>query len=136
MKMRPVYLLNFEQAGDALRCAQRLQRAIHIHNARIPPSRESLNIPPHRIALDFGFVTPVLRAHGFDYAGKTLSRCARLIQTAAENQILMLNTFRDAVRPAFPFAWIDKRTELRGAIEFKGLAGTYEIWEFDWKKND
>src|SRR5262249_54042087 len=61
------YLLVFEQARDALLCAQRLQEAIRGKNAEIAPDSEKPKIPPHRIALDFGPVTKVMRAHGPDY---------------------------------------------------------------------
>ncbi|XYH92986.1 adenylate/guanylate cyclase domain-containing protein [Sorangium sp. So ce1128] len=126
------YLLIFEQAGDALRCAQNLQLAIRIHNAKVAPDSQHRKIPPHKIALDFGNVRRVMRAQGFDYAGKTLSRCARLIQKASGNQVLVLNTFRDNARAAFRQEWFRERTEFMCKVEFKGLEGSYEIWEFRW----
>jgi class 3 adenylate cyclase len=127
------YLLIFDQAGDALRCAGSIQTRIRTHNAKIIQGSQQPKIPPHKIALDFGYVCRVMRAQGFDYTGKTLSRCARLIQIAGGNQILMLKTFRDNARTAFPHTWINDNSKLVGpAVKFKGLEGTYEIWEFLW----
>lgn len=128
------YLLIFDQAGDALRFAERLQTAIQTHNSKITPYSAVARIPQHKIALDFGYVCRVMRAQGFDYTGKTLSRCARLVQQTTGDQVLMLSTFREHARTAFRHAWINERTKLVRTVEFKGLEGTYEIWEFLWKE--
>jgi class 3 adenylate cyclase len=124
------YLIIFDQAAHALRCAEGMQIAIRIRNARMRTDELRPKIPPHRIALDFGLVSRVTRAQGFDYAGKTLSRCARLIQHATENQVLMLDTFYQAVTSAFGYGWLKDKVVRLPAMEFKGLEGVHDIWQF------
>jgi class 3 adenylate cyclase len=128
------YLLVFEQAADALLCAEGLQKAILKKTAEMAADSEQPGIPPHRIALDFGPVTKVMRAHGPDYTGKTLSRCSRLIHEAVEYDILMFKTFREDVAAAFGLPWITNKTKSKGKINIKGLEGAHEIWEFLWKE--
>lgn len=126
------YILIFDRADVALRCAQRLQRALHEHNSKIQIGQPLSFIPLQKIALDFGPVSRVMRAHGFDFAGKALSRCARLIEKAIGGQVLMLNTFREQARTA-AHNWINEKTELLDTIEFKGLEGNYQVWLFRWE---
>jgi class 3 adenylate cyclase len=126
------YLLIFDQAVSALRCAQRLQLALTEHNAKAAEAPSPSFIPMQKIALDFGPVSKVMRAQGFDLTGKTLSRCSRLIEQASGGQILMLDTFREMVRAA-AHKWIQEKTKFLRTIEFKGLEGTYQLWEFHWE---
>ncbi|HJR08090.1 MAG TPA: adenylate/guanylate cyclase domain-containing protein [Pyrinomonadaceae bacterium] len=126
------YLLIFDEAVVALRCAQRLQLALHEHNSEVAAGKAFHFIPHQKIALDFGPVSRVMRAQGFDLSGKTLSRCARLIEQANGGQVLMLDSFREMARAA-AHNWISKKTDFLRTIEFKGLEGTYELWEFRWE---
>lgn len=126
------YLLFFEQTGNALLCARQLQEAISKKNAPLAPDSEK-RIPPHRIALDFGSVTKVLRAHGPDYTGMTLSRCSRLSRVAVEDEILMSNTFHENVTSAFRFAETTDKTRSKGKQKLKGIEAPFEVWEFLWK---
>jgi class 3 adenylate cyclase len=125
------YLLIFDQADMALLCAQRLQLALNEHNTNSLKGKANNFIPNQKIALDFGPVSKVMRAQGFDLIGKALSRCARLVDEARGGQVLMLHTFRDQVRTA-AYDWIHEKTELLYTIEFKGLKGNYEVWNFKW----
>jgi class 3 adenylate cyclase len=126
------YLLIFDQADVALRCAQRLQLALNEHNMKTISGHPLSFIPNQKIALDFGPVSRVMRAQGFDLTGKALSRCARLMEKAIGGQVLMLNTFREQARAA-SHNWVTEKTHLLYTIKFEGLEGTYEVWDLRWQ---
>lgn len=74
------YLLMFEGQNEALLCAEQLQKEIDL----------PLN---QKIAIDIGDVWRVMRAHGFDYCGKTLTRCRKLLKETKYGEVRMTNSF-------------------------------------------
>jgi hypothetical protein len=54
-----------------------------------------LPIPTHNIALGYGSVTRMLRAHGHDYIGGSIDECIRLADTLRGGQIAMSRMFAD-----------------------------------------
>jgi hypothetical protein len=97
--VRPVrngYLLLFEDPRAAGDWARRLQFQLRWHNEDIAkrgvPERP---IPMHNIALGYGSVTRILRAHGLDYVGGSIDECIRLAETLRGGQIAMSRMFAD-----------------------------------------
>ncbi|MDC3378876.1 TIR domain-containing protein [Planctomycetota bacterium] len=94
------YLLVFSTPEWALRCAIRLQKRLAQHNATVPGP---LRLNPQRVALDSGTVLRVRRAHGFDYTGEPIRRCAKLINKAHDGarleggRVFMTRQFREAL---------------------------------------
>jgi class 3 adenylate cyclase len=128
------YLLIFDRPGEALRCAEKLQRAVVDHNALCV---DALQIPAQKIALDFGIVNRVMRAQGFDFAGKPLSRCARLMQIMNGPEIFMTNAFRENASPQYPE--ISRRIEeLSGPPlkDYEAPGETQRIFRFLWHCTD
>jgi hypothetical protein len=82
--VRPVrggYLLVFEQASEAAEWSRRLQFEIRRYNDTTAGRQGGeAAIPEQNIALGYGPVHRVLRAHGYDYVGATVDDC---IATAA-----------------------------------------------------
>jgi adenylate cyclase len=64
--------------------------------------------------------------HGDDFYGTTVNVAARVAGAATGNQTLVSSSVRDDVAD-------DERFTLRhaGAYEFKGVAGTHDLYEFD-----
>jgi hypothetical protein len=77
--VRPVrngYLVVFETPKDAASLARRLQYEVDRHNhALIERNCIGLAIPAHNVALSYGSVSRVLRAHGYDYVGGAIDQC-------------------------------------------------------------
>ena len=81
--VRPVhngYLLMFERAEVAASWAKRVQFTIDLTNDELGQKvgSRSIPIPRHGIALDFGSVQQVQRAHGTDYIGPTVEKAMEL----------------------------------------------------------
>ncbi len=95
--MRNGYLLVFEQPRNAASWAKRLQFEVQWHNERggAQSGGRGLAIPGHNIALGYGPVSRVLRAHGYDYIGGAIDDCIGLAGTLREGLIGMSSKFAD-----------------------------------------
>jgi class 3 adenylate cyclase len=97
--VRPVrngYLLVFEDPREAGDWAKRLQFQVQWHNQDIAKrGAREIPIPTHNIALGYGSVTRILRAHGNDYVGGSIDECIHLAQTLRGGQIVMSRMFAD-----------------------------------------
>ena len=58
-------------------------------------SSQELPIPEHNIALGYGSVSRVLRAHGYDYIGGVIDECIALASKLEKGRIAMSRTFAD-----------------------------------------
>jgi len=96
---RPVrngYLLVFNEPREAGEWAKRLQFEVQWHNENVARrGGREMRIPTHNIALGYGSVSRVLRAHGFDYVGGSIDECIRLADTLRGGQIAMSRMFAD-----------------------------------------
>ena len=97
--VRPVrngYLLVFEQPRHAAMWSRRLQFEVQWHNQELASKGgRSLTIPGHNIALGYGRVSRVLRAHGYDYIGGAIDDCIALSARLQEGLIAMSGKFAD-----------------------------------------
>jgi class 3 adenylate cyclase len=97
--VRPVrngYLLVFADPKEAGEWARRLQFQVQWHNEDVAKrGGHELPIPTHNIALGYGSVTRILRAHGHDYVGGSIDECIRLADALRGGQIAMSRMFAD-----------------------------------------
>jgi hypothetical protein len=97
--VRPVrngYLLVFEDPREAGEWARRLQFQVRWHNEDLAKrGGRDLPIPTHNVALGYGSVTRILRAHGHDYVGGSIDECIRLADSLRGGQIAMSRMFAD-----------------------------------------
>jgi hypothetical protein len=97
--VRPVrngYLVVFEQPSDAAAWSRRLQFEVHRRNDEITTrSPGALTIPKHNIALGYGWISRVLRAHGYDYIGGAIDDCIDLAPRLQQGLIAMSRPFAD-----------------------------------------
>lgn len=97
--VRPVrngYLLVFNEPREAGEWARRLQFDVQWHNEGIARrGGRELPIPTHNIALGYGSVTRILRAHGYDYVGGSIDECIHLADSLRGGQIAMSRMFAD-----------------------------------------
>ena len=95
--VRPVrngYLLIFEQASEAAEWSRRLQFGVRRHNEKLGKGyAHSLAIPEQNIALGYGTVSRVLRAHGHDYIGATIDDCIETVERLQGGVIAMSRSF-------------------------------------------
>jgi hypothetical protein len=97
--VRPVrngYLVVFEQPSDAAAWSRRLQFEVHRRNDEITTrSPGALPIPKHNVALGYGWISRVLRAHGYDYIGGAIDDCIDLAPRLQQGLIAMSRPFAD-----------------------------------------
>jgi hypothetical protein len=97
--VRPVrngYLVVFERPSDAASWSRRLQFEVHRRNLEIASTRPgALSIPKHNIALGYGWISRVLRAHGYDYIGGAIDDCIELAPRLQQGLIAMSRPFAD-----------------------------------------
>lgn len=87
--IEPGYLVIFRRQADALACAEQVCKSVAPELAQ-------------RIAIDCGDVWRVMRAHGNDYCGKTVTRCRELLKQAKPGKVTMTVFFADALpRPQY-----------------------------------
>jgi DNA-binding winged helix-turn-helix (wHTH) protein len=86
--IEPGYLLMFEGPNEALLCAEQILRG-----AAAPYNQ--------RIAIDLGGVWRVMRAHGYDYYGKTVARCRRLLRNTPYCELLATDSFYNELNKCF-----------------------------------
>jgi hypothetical protein len=97
--VRPVrngYLVVFERPSDAASWSRRLQYEVHRRNSELARTRPgALSIPKHNIALGYGWISRVLRAHGYDYIGGAIDDCIELAPRLQQGLIAMSRPFAD-----------------------------------------
>jgi class 3 adenylate cyclase len=143
--IEPGYLVIFRRQADALACAEQVCKSVAPELAQ-------------RIAIDCGDVWRVMRAHGNDYCGKTVTRCRELLKQAKPGKVTMTVFFADALpRPQYvrigsrgdDHFTFEKKTirifELRGWTQTKkllpatankpGFSGTQFVGLYDVPQN-
>jgi hypothetical protein len=95
--VRPVrngYLLIFAQASEAVEWSRRMQFGVRRYNERVARGVErTLPIPEQNIALGYGFVSRVLRAHGYDFIGGAIDECIDNVARLERGIVGMSRTF-------------------------------------------
>lgn len=107
--IEPGYLLMFEGPNEALLCAEQLLREIGAPDSQ-------------KIAIDLGGVWRVMRAHGYDYYGKTVARCRHLLKRTPCGELLATNSFYNELSKSFR-AKMEPLKE-----EFKYDRSTCKLW--------
>jgi DNA-binding winged helix-turn-helix (wHTH) protein len=77
------YLLKFEKQNAAFLCAEQIKKGAE----SIDPTLAQ------KIAIDYGDVWRVMRAHGFDYCGKAITRCRGLLKKARYGEMWTTNEY-------------------------------------------
>jgi hypothetical protein len=97
--VRPVrngYLVIFEHPSDAAAWSRRLQFEVHRRNHEIAiRNRGAIPIPNHNVALGYGWISRVLRAHGYDYIGGAIDECIDVAPKLQRGLIAMSRPFAD-----------------------------------------
>jgi hypothetical protein len=100
--VRPIrngYLTVFDEPRDAAAWSRRLQFEVRRENQELAArSGRAISIPVHDIALGYGSVSRVLRAHGYDYVGGAIDECIVLAAKVDKGRIAMSRTFADQYR--------------------------------------
>src|SRR5260370_7877991 len=76
------YLLVFDKQKAALLCAEQIHRSVDFTLKQ-------------KIAIDSGDVWRVMRAHGIDYCGNTVTRCRELLKKTKNGEVTMTDSFPD-----------------------------------------
>jgi hypothetical protein len=77
------YLLKFEKQNPAFLCAEQIKRG----GESVDPALTM------KIAIDYGDVWRVMRAHGFDYCGDTVTRCRKLLKEMRYGELCATNEY-------------------------------------------
>jgi hypothetical protein len=97
--VRPVrngYLVIFESPSEAAAWSRRLQFEINRCNDGITARNAgAIPIPSHNIALGYGWISRVLRAHGYDYIGGSIDDCIDVAPKLQRGLIAMSRQFAD-----------------------------------------
>jgi hypothetical protein len=97
--VRPVrngYLVIFESPSDAAAWSRRLQFEVHRSNDEVTARNPgAIPIPNHNIALGYGWISRVLRAHGYDYIGGAIDECIDVAPKLQRGLIAMSRPFAD-----------------------------------------
>ncbi|MDQ6614666.1 MAG: FHA domain-containing protein [Actinomycetota bacterium] len=97
--VRPIrngYLLVFRQPKDAAAWSRRLQFEVQRHNQEVAKDTgRDLPIPEQNMALGYGPLSRVLRAHGFDYVGGVIDDCIDLAAKLSSGLLAMSRAFAD-----------------------------------------
>jgi hypothetical protein len=86
--VRPVrngYLVIFKNPVAAVEWSKRLQLAVKSYNDALLTERSNDPVLSHRISLDRGAATQVLRAHGYDYIGGAVDDCINMFAECNED---------------------------------------------------
>jgi class 3 adenylate cyclase len=113
------FMLAFQSAHAALRCAIELERAF---DGR-PPGRDEGELRV-RIGIHSGFVI----ADADDFYGRNVVLAARIADSAGGGEILVSEVVKQYTEsdPGFSF-------EPRGEHRFKGLLGEHGVYALDWR---
>jgi hypothetical protein len=96
--VRPVrngYLVVFNEPRDAAAWAKRLQFEVERQRGVTKRSLTDLPIPTHNIALTYGPVSRILRAHGYDHVGAPIDDCIEFVAKLRNGVVAMSRTFAD-----------------------------------------
>jgi hypothetical protein len=97
--VRPVrngYLVIFESPSDAAAWSRRLQFEVHRCNDEVTARNAgAIRIPNHNISLGYGWISRVLRAHGYDYIGGAIDECMDVAPKLQRGLIAMSRPFAD-----------------------------------------
>lgn len=106
------YLLMFEKQNAAFLCAEQIKKGT-----------ESIDpMLAHKIAIDYGDVWRVMRAHGFDFCGKAIARCRLLLKKTRYGEMWTTDAYATTLGPRF-----FTRLELTGGT-FSFENGDSRIW--------
>ena len=119
------YFIIFDDVEFALTCASWLQKAVEHYNKGF----NQVEVVLPRIAIDFGHVTRVLRSYGFDFSGRPISVCSKLIDRANDGEILLTKAAEDNVSPV---AKNQFRIIEQGTWEIEEQ-GTVNLRTLDWR---
>lgn len=86
------YLIVFKSPIKALQYSKRLEAELRKHNERFANNPKRL-LPTQKVALECGEIHRVMRSHGYDYTGRALSNCAKLLALCPPGYILATHTF-------------------------------------------
>jgi class 3 adenylate cyclase len=112
------FMLTFQSARRALRCAIALQRAFAAYATEHPEA-------PIRVRI--GLHTGETIREADDFFGKAVIQAARIADQAAGGEILVSSLFRELTQSAGEFTFGDGR-----AVELKGLAGSHQVYQAAW----
>jgi class 3 adenylate cyclase len=128
------YLLAFPNPKAAFDFAVRIQKALDHHNAYMKDHEELRCVPSQRVALDYGQVRRIERSHGYDLAGVTLSRCARVMIELKGNHIVMTKQFQDQLADTLTGSGGAGETiRSLGRISPRGFNDDVELFEVIWR---
>ncbi|MCG3145100.1 MAG: hypothetical protein HONDAALG_02641 [Gammaproteobacteria bacterium] len=119
------YFIVFDDVESALTCASWLQKSVEHYNKGF--NQVEFTLP--KITIDFGHVTRVLRSYGFDFSGRPVSVCAKLIDRANDGDILVTRAVEDNVSPVVKNQF---RIIEQGTWEIEELGKT-ELRTLDWR---
>lgn len=118
------YFFVFDDVESALKCAERLQESVRSYNKRINPVR----LPAPRVAVDFGHVNRVMRSYGFDFSGRPIGVCAKLVEQVADGEVLITKAVEDNLEPSARQTFNIVSPGTRACEEF----GNVECRKLDW----
>ena len=128
--VRPVrngYLLVFDEPREAAEWARRVQFDVEWRNDAIAVrASRDMPIPVHNIALGYGSVMRILRAHGYDFVGGSIDECLRLADALRGGKIAMSRIFADQYE-----AHVGKR-EFGASTSISSEEGWGEIRLLEW----
>jgi class 3 adenylate cyclase len=110
------FMVAFQSAGTALRCAAAIQKALALRNES---AAEQILV---RIGLHAGEVIK----EGEDFFGRNVIMAARVASQAHGGEILASSVLKALVEGS-DISWGEKR-----AVQLKGLPGDHEIWPEQW----
>ncbi|MGH6932740.1 MAG: adenylate/guanylate cyclase domain-containing protein, partial [Dongiaceae bacterium] len=109
------FLMEFDSAVEAVRCAVAIQRDVSLREADRPPE--------DRIAFRIGLHLGDVIAEGDDLLGDGVNIAARLQAIAGPGDILISRTIHDQLGER-----LDQRLESLGERSFKNIARPIEVW--------
>ena len=104
------YLLKFDKQNEALLCAKQIHKGVN-------------TALKQRIAIDSGDVWRVMRAHGTDYCGKTITRCRELLKTTKYGEVRTTDWFRNTLGRKLSA----ELEPVEKPFDFEGIKG--KIWK-------
>lgn len=112
------FMIAFDSASRALRCAQAIQHEFAAYNRRHPEE-------PIRIRM--GLHTGEAIRDNEDFLGRTVIVASRIADTAAGSEILVSSLLKELVTGTGEFRFGEPRE-----VELKGLSGTHQVVPVAW----
>lgn len=108
--IEPGYLLMFDKQDGALFCAEQIHK-------------ETNPVLQQRIAIESGDVWRVMRAHGTELCGETVTRCRALLKKTKYGEVTTTDSFRNSLAQRF-------RAKLTlSGIEFDLAGNKTKVWK-------